>query len=528
MTQQSAAFSGGRDTLDRAAAWLGGLAGWRRIGASFVLGCVATLAMPPVGLLPVLYICFPALVWMLAGCDRRRAAFGVGWAFAFGFFLIGLYWINNAFLVFAGQYWFMVPLIGLGFPAVLGVFGGAATAIAATARGTVARALVLAVAWAAMEWLRGNILTGFPWNLIGHSWVFSDAMIQTAAWIGLYGTSLAALVSCTLPAGLQGASRWMRLGLVAAALAIPALAFVAGAVRLSAADAADRSDPGIGLRVVQADVPQKEKWVSELRERNFRRHLELSTRNRPDWVSVVIWPETATPFFFEENRFARALAAEMLPEGGVLITGTPRRRTRPLTLWNGMVAIDKTGSVLATYDKFHLVPLGEYVPLSSVLPLPAIAASGIDYTPGPGPRTLTLAGVPPFSPLICYEVIFPGAVADRDDPPQWLLNLTNDAWYGSSAGPHQHLAMARLRALEEGVPMVRAANTGISSVIDPYGRVLETLPLNGEGVIDARLPAPAPGITAYRRIGDVPFFILVFAMALAVAAGSRRTLRSRA
>jgi len=519
MTQQTAAVSGGRDTLDRAAAWLGSLAGWRRWAVSFFLGCVATLAMPPVGLLPVLYVCFPALVWMLAGCGRRREAFGVGWAFAFGYFLIGLYWINNAFLVFAGQYWFMVPLVGFGFPAALGVFGGAATLIAAAVPGTLARSLALAAAWAAMEWLRGNILTGFPWNLIGHGWVFSDAMIQSAAWIGLYGTSLAALVSCALPAGLHGASRRKRLGLVAASLAIPALAFGAGALRLAAADAADT---GIGLRVVQANVPQKEKWVRQLRERNFKRHLDLSALDRPDWVRVVIWPETATPFFFEESPAAQSLAAEMLPEGGVLITGTPRRRTRPVTLWNGMVALDKSGAVLATYDKFHLVPLGEYVPFSDVLPLPAIAASGIDYTPGPGPRTLSLAGVPPFSPLICYEVIFPGAVADPDDPPQWLLNLTNDAWYGSSAGPYQHLAMARLRALEEGVPMVRAANTGISAVIDAYGPVVETVPLNAEGVIDARLPAPTPGVTAYRRVGDVPFFMAVFALALAVAARSRR------
>ncbi len=528
MTQPFAAVSGGRDAVETTAVWFGGLAGWRRVGTCFVLGCLATLAMPPVGLLPVLYICFPALVWVLAGCRRRRDAFGVGWAFAFGFFLVGLYWINNAFLVSAGQYWFMVPLAGLGFPAFLGIFGGVATAIAAAARGTVARALALAAAWAAMEWLRGTILTGFPWNLIGHSWTFSDAMIQTAAWVGLYGTSLAALISCTLPAGLQGASRRMRAGLVAAALAIPALAFVTGALRLSAADEAGQSGPGIGLRVVQANVPQKEKWVRQLRERNFRRHMDLSTADRPDWVRVVIWPETATPFFFEEHLAARARAADMLPEDGVLITGTPRRRLRPVMLLNSMVAIDKTGAVLATYDKFHLVPFGEYVPLSSVLPLPAIAASGIDYSPGPGPQTLSPAGVPPFSPLICYEVIFPGAVADRDDPPSWLLNLTNDAWYGSSAGPHQHLAISRLRALEEGVPMVRAANTGISAVIDSYGRVLERLPLNESGVIDARLPAPAPGITAYRRVGEVPFFALVFALGLVAAAGSRRAYRSAA
>jgi len=528
MTGTAAGVSGAGDAIDRVAARLEGLAGWRRAGLCFVLGCIATLAMPPVGLLPVLYVCFPALVWMLAGCRRRREAFAVGWTFAFGFFLVGLYWINNAFLVFAGQYWFMVPLVGLGFPAALGLFGGIATVLAGALHGPIARALALAAAWAAMEWLRGNILTGFPWNLAGHAWVFSDAMTQSVAWVGLYGTSLAALVSCCLLAGLQGATLRMRLGLAAVIVAIPAIAFGAGTVRLAQADAVPGPDDGIGLRVVQANVPQKEKWKREFRERNFRRHLAFSAEDRPDWVRVVIWPETATPFFFDEEPFARAIAGEMLPEDGVLITGTPRRRVQPVTLWNGMVAIDGTGAVLDTYDKFHLVPLGEYVPLSSVLPLPAIAASGIDYTPGPGPRTLSLAGVPPFSPLICYEVIFPGAVADPDNPPSWLLNLTNDAWYGSSAGPHQHLAMARLRAVEEGIPMVRAANTGISAVIDAYGRVLERLPLNEAGIIDARLPAPAPAVTPYRRIGDVPFFAAVFALGFAAAGWSRRGRRHTA
>lgn len=521
MIDQSVAAPGGGDPLQRAAAGLASLAGWRRAAVCFLAGSLATLAMPPVGLIPILYVSFPALVWILGGCARRRDAFWAGWVFAFGYFFIGLYWINNAFLVHAGQYWFMVPLIGLGFPAALAIFGGLATLLAGMAKGLSGRALALAVAWAAMEWLRGNILTGFPWNLAGHAWAASDAMIQSAAVLGIYGTSLLALLSCSLAACLAGRNLRHRLLVGCLVLAIPGVSFLMGSVWLSMY-AGRQPDAGPGLRIVQAGIPQKEKWRPDLRERNFRRHLELSVENRPDWVGIVIWPETATPFFFEEVPTARSLAAKMLPQGGVLLTGTPRRRTNPATLWNGMVAMDETGAVLETFDKFHLVPLGEYVPLSDYLPLPAIAASGIDYSPGPGPRTLRVGTVPPFSPLICYEVIFPGAVTDRADPPEWLLNMTNDAWYGSSAGPYQHLAMARIRAIEEGIPMVRAANTGISAVIDPFGRVTQSLPLHGTGVIDARLPSALHDgevriKTAYTRYGDYPYLVLLAAAALLAA-----------
>ncbi len=524
MTQSLAGASGAQDAIDRAAARLADLSGWRRAVVCLVLGCLATLAMPPVGILPILYLCFPALIWIVDGCGGRRAAFAAGWYFAFGYFVVGLYWINNAFLVYAGQYWFMVPLIGIGFPAFLGIFGGVATVLAGAARGPVARALALAAAWAAMEWLRGHILTGFPWNFAGHAWLATDAMIQPAAWVGIYGASLLALVSCCLPAALKGAAARTRMAVIALAFAIPAGAHGVGHWWLGSTALSETAE-STGLRVVQANVPQKEKWQRDLRDRNFRRHLEMSRRDRPDWVQVVIWPETATPFFFEESPTARSAAAETLPPKGVLLTGTPRRQTNPIKLFNGMVAMDRTGTVLATFDKFHLVPLGEYVPLSQYLPLPAIAASGIDYTPGPGPRTLRVGAVPPFSPLICYEVIFPGRVVDRDDPPKWLLNMTNDAWYGSSAGPYQHLAMARIRAVEEGIPMVRAANTGISAVIDSFGRVLHRVPLNRAGVIDARLPAPLAEATPYRRLGDVPFFVFLFAIAFLTIGLTRRAAR---
>ena len=195
----------------------------------------------------------------------------------------------------------------------------------------------------------------------------------------------------------------------------------------------------------------------------------------------------------------------------------PARRAanaKPLRIWNSIFAIDGTGKILGHYDKAHLVPFGEYAPLRDVLPIDKITHGAVDYSAGPGVRTLRLPGLPPVSPLICYEAIFPGAVVDPSDRPAWMLNLTNDAWYGITAGPHQHLAIARVRAVEEGLPMIRAANTGISAIIGPYGRVLVRLGLTKAGVIDGPLPAPAPNATIYARFGDIPFFVMLVLFAV--------------
>ena len=281
---------------------------------------------------------------------------------------------------------------------------------------------------------------------------------------------------------------------------------------------------GVGLRLVQAGIPQREKWRRDLRNRNLLRHHELSTENRPDWVSHIIWPENAATFFLADDEPRRLALAQAVPRGGLLITGAPRRAVGPLRIWNSAFAVDERGTVLAQYDKFHLVPFGEYAPFRKFLPVDKIAHGMTDYSAGSGPNTLHLPGLPPVSPLICYEVIFPGAVLDRADRPAWLLNLTNDAWYGKTAGPHQHMAISRVRAVEEGLPVVRAANTGISSVIDPYGRVLGSLPLDTTGTLDSRLPKPVKDPTAYGRYGDLPFLILLLTLAAACFAVGRMPL----
>jgi apolipoprotein N-acyltransferase len=293
-----------------------------------------------------------------------------------------------------------------------------------------------------------------------------------------------------------------------------------GALRL--AGAAPPPGPGPVLRLVQANIDQHHKWQPELRMQWFRRHLELSAQVA-DGVRAVIWPESATPYALDQEPEARRLIGQVVPPGGLLLTGGERfdLASEPPRAWNSLFALDPSGAIVARYDKRELVPFGEFLPLRGVLGrigLKKVTGGTIDFQPGPGRQTLTLPGLPPFSPLICYEAIFPGAVVDPGARPAWLLNITNDAWFGRSSGPYQHLAMARLRAVEEGLPLVRSANTGISAVVDPLGRITARLDLGTTGVLDAALPAPLAAPPPFARFG------LWVVVALACLAGATAIL----
>jgi len=513
------------------AARLAALLGWRRYACAAALGALAVAALPPWNLVVVLPVAFGGLVWLIDGCGggRRgaRVAFLVGWCFGLAHFLIGLYWVVNAPLVYGFGVAAMlplVPIISVGLPALLALFPAAAclTTWWLSGRllvpGAAARVLVLAACWTGFEWLRGNVLSGFPWHLAGHVWTGSDAMLQLTAHVGIYGLSLVTVAAAAMPAVLAGGPaapegprrRWLWLAAAAAGLS---LVWAGGFWRLAQAGPSQAlaTVPGVMLRVVQPNVRQQDKWKRVRQVENFMLHLRLTAAPGPEPISHAIWPETAAPFFLAERGDARQLMARAIARGGAIIAGAPRRSSpgRLFRLWNSLFAIDDTGAVAASYDKAHLVPFGEYVPLSRYLPLAKVVQGQIDYSPGAGARTLRVPGLPPFSPLICYEAIFPGAVVDRADRPAWLLNVTNDAWFGTSAGPHQHLAMARVRAVEEGMALVRAANTGISAVVDPYGRVMARLGIGKRGVIDNTLPTPIAGGTLYGRFGDGPVALAI-------------------
>lgn len=497
--------------VDTLANRLATLAGWHRHAMAAALGTIATLALPPIYFMPVLYPAFAGLVWLLPSGLGRRAAFFTGWWFGMGFFVSSLYWIGFAPITFSASLWWVLPFAMIGLPLILSIFHGVATLMASRWRGGhIRRALVLTLALGITEWLRGQIFTGLPWNLAGYGWTGSDALAQAASIFGMYGVTVLALASATMLAAIASGSRNRRLTALAVAIALPLAAWAGGAMRLAGAPelGADYA-PGVGLRIVQANIPQKDKWNGGLIKRNFSQHMKLSTDGRPDWITHVIWPETAAVIDLTGHPDWAKAAGSIVPPGGLLLTGTVRRAFGPPRVWNSMVAINGQGNVVGSFDKFHLVPFGEYMPMKSILPLNKITPGSLGFSAGPGPRTLRLAGLPPVGPLICYEVVFPGEVVDQANRPKWLLNLTNDAWYGKTAGPHQHLAITRMRAIEEGLPLVRSANTGISAVYDAYGREIARLGLNKQGVLDVRLPRPAFTTTIYANYNDFAYLFLI-------------------
>jgi apolipoprotein N-acyltransferase len=302
---------------------------------------------------------------------------------------------------------------------------------------------------------------------------------------------------------------------IALIVGLPLAGYAGGAIRLaSAPDLRDPAAmvPGIKVRLVQPNLPQANKWRDDLRESNLREHVALSRSPGFESLTTVVWPETAASYFLDLDTLHREIAASAAPLGGLLLTGAPRitpRGVEPLQVWNSLFAINANAQVVGVYDKAHLVPFGEYVPFRGILPIAKITHGGTDFSAGPGPRTLDLPGLPPTSPLICYEAIFPNAViATEPERPQWLLAITNDGWFGISAGPHQHLAAARMRAIEEGLPLARAANTGISAMIDPYGRELGRIALGEKGILDAPLPKPV-ATPPYGRLGNIPALLLL-------------------
>ncbi|MQP67018.1 apolipoprotein N-acyltransferase [Niveispirillum sp. SYP-B3756] len=508
------------------------LTGWRRYGLAALAGALATASLPPFHVLPLLLVSFPLLLWLLQGAGTAKRTFWVGWFFAFGHHVPGLYWISVALFVDIGRFWFMLPPAVLGLPALLAVFVGLGCLlhrglVGRFGLGPVASLLVFALCWAAMEWLRGHVFTGFPWNLIGYGWWPVKPVLQAVSVTGIYGLSLLTVLLATLPALAVGAN-WRR----------PAAAGLAGLVLLSGwggwrmAGQGLETVPGVTLRVVQPNIPQTLKWDPNAKLNNVRQTINLSAADGWEKVSHIIWPETAIPYFLQapadgnDSAVLAQTVGRIAPAGGLLITGAPRvgkGADGAEHYYNSLFALDAGGAITATFDKFHLVPFGEYLPLRDFLPagINAVAASASDFSPGPGPQTLTLPGLPSFSPLICYEVIFPGHVARTGESrPHWLLNLTNDAWYGNSTGPYQHFTISAVRAVEEGVPMVRAANTGISGVVDAYGRVTARLGLGETGHLDAALPVAAP-VTPYARFGD-GMLALLMALVAGLAVLTRR------
>ncbi|WP_366654019.1 apolipoprotein N-acyltransferase [Fodinicurvata sp. EGI_FJ10296] len=505
---------------------------WRRLGLALFLGALVALALPPFFAVPVLLVLIPGLLALIDAANGRWEIFFTGWVFGFGMFVSGLYWIAWALTVDLAAFWWLIPFAIAGLPAFLAILTGL-VALAwrrLPLADPTARAVAFAVIFSAAEALRGVMLTGFPWNLLGYGWTGWLPVLQSVSVIGIHGLSFLTILVAALPYGLllgprrSAASRqsgWA----TAAGIALFALIAIGGWARLAAV----QDSPAVAdvtLRLVQPNVAQESKWDADQWPAIFDRLLTMSREDATD-ITHVIWPETAIPYFLTQDGGARSMIAESVPPEGLILTGAPRLQgdwSDPgRRIYNSLSAVNGSGDVVATYDKVHLVPFGEYVPLRSLLPIDKITPGRIDFSPGPGLRTLHLDGLPPVGPLICYEVIFPGRVIGSDDRPEWLLNVTNDAWYGHTSGPYQHFAISRVRAAEEGMPVVRVANTGISGVVDSAGRVLSRLGLGQQGIIDTTLPGVWPSRTVFSVVGNWALFgLLLLGCAVAVAADRLR------
>jgi apolipoprotein N-acyltransferase len=492
--------------------------GWERRWIAFGAGAFGVLAFPPFDLTPAFFVPLTCAVWLLDGCAGKAASsrFGlnlsglrqaadVGWWLGFGFFLAGLWWIGRALLVEQGFAW-ALPLAVVALPAALALFMAFGFALARLMWSSGAlRCLALASGLGASEWLRGRVLTGFPWNAFGMALGANDLLAQTASLYGLYGLTIMAVALFAGPAAVLRydgrRTSWGALGVLCFAWA----AIIGyGAVRLSGPPRP--ATPGVRLRIMQPNLDQAEKFRPEDGESILGNYLALSDRATSPSTSGVaqvthlIWPESAFPFILSRTPEALAAIQRALPEKTVLITGAARAEENAsgaIRYFNAIQVV-RDGRILADYDKVHLVPFGEYLPLASSferLGVQSLVSTPGGFTPGSRRSFLRIPGLPLVLPLICYEAIFPietGLPAAPDLRPGLILNVTNDGWFGRTIGPYQHFAQARLRAIEEGLPLVRAANTGISAVVDPLGRVLTQAPVGIATVLDSTLPQRIP------------------------------------
>ncbi|PTX46764.1 Apolipoprotein N-acyltransferase [Gemmobacter caeni] len=479
-----------------------GVRGWRDLAPAFGLGVLAASGQAPLGAWYLAVPAFAGIVWQVtAGRPAAR-----GWAAGTGYFAAALSWIVQPFFVEPETYGWMAPFALVLMAGGLALFWGAAAGLAARLVRTTARqALAFALCLSGAEALRGVVFTGFPWAQPGHIWI-DTPVAQLAALTGADGLTLLTLVLAALPVMARGR------GTLAAALLL-AMVWGGGVWQLAQPDPAA---PGLTFRLVQPAAEQSLKWDPAQAERLYRLQTGYTAAEpRPD---LVIWPETALPYLYTPGGDA-ALGVAEAARGVPVALGV--QRVEGAAAYNSLAVLGPDGYQTAIYDKAHLVPFGEYLPFGDLawrlFGISAFAArQGYGYAAGPGPRVLDLGPLGKAMPLICYEAVFPEEVNAAPERPGWLLQITNDAWFGTLTGPFQHAAQARLRAVEQGLPLVRVANTGVTQMVDARGRVTAELPFGRPGYLDAALPGALPP-TPYSRYGMMPFLLLLGGLALTLA-----------
>lgn len=503
-----------------------------------IMGALTSLALPPAFLVPFIFITFPILYIYTEYSRSAKDAFFVGWWFGFGYWLIGIYWVAFSILTEADKFWWLVPFAVIGLPMMLAVYTGIATVVTyLVPRQRWQKILVLAVMWVLSEMLRSYVIAfytlyGFPWNYIGYVWNVTNYTMQLGSVIGIFGLSLLTMIIALLPAlavtikeekGEYIISYMGIYKVMAVILTIIIIHSGFGVYRIHTTRLTMFED--MNIRLVQPNQTEHHKWHPVKKRAVVRKHIEMSQAPGAEKMQAIIWSESSVPYAIEENKEVMDEIKKAIPEGGILLTGAMRGERDESgeykNIYSTLHAIDNEGGIRGVYDKYRLVAFGEYIPFRWMLPIDSIVG-GTDFSKGPGPQTMITNRILPFSPLICYDAIFPQSVVNKGKQADWMLNITNDAWFEKrlqltkdttlqlSTGPYQHFQMVRMRAVEQGISIVRVANTGITANITPLGQVVGSIPLGKEGILDTNLIAPLATKTIYSRTGDTLLLLLMY------------------
>lgn len=515
--------------------WLDGRA-LRRAAFAFVGGVLLSRTFSPVSLFPLIFIAFPVAIIVIDRARSARQAFNIGWWYGFGFFAASLNWIAISFSQQDRVPAALGPFAIAALAAAMALYIGLVFAFARMNWSSSPwRVVLFAAVWTLFEVARGVLFTGFPWSLMGSIWADWLWPLQGARLVSVYGLSFLTVWLGASVILLLAKDRWST-GL--APFLCVFMLFTAmimwGGARL--ATEPTRYHDSIQLRLVQANVPQRLKWVPSLIGDHFDRHVQLSrgasATGTARHVSILVWPEASVQRsdFDREGSILRYRLSRLLEPGAVAIVGAnryewrPERGQRAYDVFNSLFVVGHEGDVLARYDKRHLVPFGEYLPFQDLLNKVGIEqlTGGRGFATGTSTAAITVPDIPPFQPLICYEAIFPAKVRDPAGEAQWMLNITNDGWFGISEGPHQHLALAKMRAVEEGLPLVRSASTGISAVVDPVGRITVFRGVNQNGTVDAKLPLPIQQPTAISTYWRIIILLILLIIIITTAIFNRK------
>lgn len=506
--------------------------GFSRFIIAFVAGAALNLALAPIHFFAIIFISFPILVWLLDGASgqadkglfgRQKPAFFTGWSFGFGYFVGGLWWLANAVVAGGdGAYW-VIPFAIFGLPALLAIFFGCATALARIFwKDHLTRIFALSTSLGIFEYLRGHIFTGFPWNTLGYLAMPSPFAMQSVEIFGIYGMTILTVFVASTPA-LFATRTGLKAGLIISSTFI-ALHLGYGLIA-SNFDGEETTSTHI-VRIVQPSIDQSEKWDAAKREEIFETYLKLSSEKPAEGnerPSLIIWPETSVPYILTKTPNALSQIADTLELGQTLIVGAVRLEGDGLNptdkYYNSIHVIDDEGQIMDSADKAHLVPFGEYLPFEGFarsIGLTPLAETFGGYSASSGQKTLKLRDGTEILPLICYEAIFPEYSGDNQTSAQFIINITNDAWFGISPGPYQHLQQAQTRSVESGLPMLRAGNNGISAIIDNRGLILAGMGLNFVGFVDHAVPHKRA--TFWNEKSRFYIFLLILALFSAIIA----------